>query len=189
MAFDYLTILISLIIGLALANVLTGFANLIHERERVRLFLPSVVWAIWIFVAAVQHWWADYNAHTVVRWSFAAFFSMLLIPLDLYLLSELALPRRQSADALINLEAWYFRNRRWFFGLVAALVPLSFLEEQLVRGNLHKPVGDTVSLAVLFITALVAFLARKRRIHYLIAIVTALLSAIYIALLFAWLPQ
>jgi len=46
-----------------------------------------------------------------------------------------------------------------------------------------------VSLAVLFITALIAFLTRKRRIHYLIAIVTAMLSAIYIALLFAWLPQ
>jgi hypothetical protein len=185
MAFDYLTVLISLIIGLVLANVLTGFAYLIHERERVRLFFPSLIWSAWIFVAAVQHWWADYNLHRVLQWSIAGFFSTLLIPMDLYLLSELVLPRRVSRDAPVDLESWYFRNRRWFFGIVAGIPAFSFLQQLLVEGNLKRLPLDTGFLAALFLLAVIAFVTARRRIHALIAIVTGILFVVYIALLFA----
>jgi hypothetical protein len=187
MAFDYLTVLISLIIGLVLANVLTGLGNLIHERERVRLFFPSVVWAVWIFVAAVQHWWADYSLHRIIHWSIAGFFSTLLIPVDLYLLSELVLPRRYPPDSPIHLDSWYFRNRKWFFGIAACLPVFSFVEQLLVTGDLKRSPLDSAFLAVLFVLALIAFATPRRRIHAGIAVVTGVLLCIYIAVLFAWL--
>jgi hypothetical protein len=186
-AFDYLTVLISLVIGLVLANVLTGLAYLIHERERVRLFFPSVVWAVWIFIAAVQHWWADYELHRVVHWSIAGFFSTLLIPVDLYLLSELVLPRRIASDSPIRLDAWYFRNRRWFFGMVACLPVLSFVEQLFVEGNIRRSPVDSGFLGALFLLALIAFATSQRRIHGIIPAVTGALLCIYIAVLFAWL--
>jgi hypothetical protein len=55
-AFDYLTILISIVLGLAIANVLARLATVITTRERVDFYWPPISWAIWLFFICVQHW-------------------------------------------------------------------------------------------------------------------------------------
>jgi len=59
--FTYLAALISIIIGLAIANVLGGIARMIHGAGRYRFYWPSLVWAIVVFLACVQHWWSDFS--------------------------------------------------------------------------------------------------------------------------------
>jgi len=44
-SFDYLSVLLSVIIGLAITQVLLGFRRLILTRMKVKLYLPTVIWA------------------------------------------------------------------------------------------------------------------------------------------------
>jgi len=43
-SFNYLSVLISIILGLAIAQVLQGVRGLILTREKVKLYPPTVIW-------------------------------------------------------------------------------------------------------------------------------------------------
>ncbi|MDQ2908160.1 MAG: hypothetical protein M3R44_02290 [Candidatus Eremiobacteraeota bacterium] len=91
-AFEYLSVLFSIIMGLALANLLGASARLMHARERVKVYWPALVWAGLLFVITVQHWWAEFSLASVHSWSFAGFVIVLMTPVTLYLLCDLVLP-------------------------------------------------------------------------------------------------
>jgi hypothetical protein len=71
-AFNYLTILTSIVLGLAIANVLNRLATVITARERVDFYWPPVAWGIWLFFISVQHWWAEWGVRHTPQWSFGA---------------------------------------------------------------------------------------------------------------------
>jgi hypothetical protein len=180
-AFDYLVIVISLILGLTLANVLGGLARLIHARDRRAPFWPSVLWAIWLLGGTIQHWWADYGLR-LVQFRFSSFVGMLLIPIELYLLSELVLPK--GGDDEVDLASWFERNRRWFYGLLICVVASSYVEEYLVSGTFQKKPGDSAFLAFFALMSVVGFFVSNRRVQAAIATLAVVLLGFYIALLF-----
>src|SRR5579864_8462010 len=136
--FDYLTVLVSIVIGLVIANVLSRLSVVITARERVNFYWPSIAWAIWLFFIAVQHWWAQWSVRHTVQWNFGTFWLQLLVPVDLFLLSSLVLPGREEAERL-DLGEWFFRNRAWFYGLLFFLPVLSIFEELARTGRIASP--------------------------------------------------
>jgi len=44
-SFNYLSVLLSIILGLAITQVLLGFRGLILTRAKLKLYLPTVIWA------------------------------------------------------------------------------------------------------------------------------------------------
>ena len=44
-AFSYLSVLISIVLGLGVTQLLTGFGRLIEARDRVRSYGPVLIWA------------------------------------------------------------------------------------------------------------------------------------------------
>lgn len=187
--FDYLTVLISIIMGLAIANLLSGAVRLMHGRHRLRIYWPSLVWAVWLFVVTIQHWWSEFGLRNLAAqdWTFGGFMGTLLVPVDLYLLCALVLPYRDD-DTEINLQSWYFQSRRTFFILCFLLAPLSYIEQLLTSGTMHKSPLETALLGLLALAMLVGLALRNRRVHGLLAIFISLLTIVYIGLLFTRLP-
>ena len=186
--FDYLTVLISIVMGLAIANLLSGVVRLMHARHRVRIYWPPVVWSVLLFVITTQHWWSEYNLRFKTDWGFDGFLGTLLIPVDLYLLCALVLPNRDDDDQ-IDLRAWYFTNRRTFFILLIALAPLAYIEELLTTHAVHKPLLETALLVGMGLTLCLGLLSKSPRIHAIIATGMSALLFVYIALLFTHLPH
>lgn len=185
-AFDYLMVLLSIVIGLAITAVLSGFARLIENRERVRFYWLPIFWALWLFVISVQHWWAKFEFHSVTEWHFNAFVVALLTPVDLFLLSSIVLPQVQTMP-LIDMRKWYYENRQWFFGLGACLPLLSYLEEFLFRGRLSVNLNDAgLMLGLAFFIG--GLITANPRIHNIIAVLMAIVTIVFIALIFANLP-
>jgi hypothetical protein len=185
-AFDYLTILISIVLGLAIANVLSRLATVITARERIDFYWPPVAWAIWLFFISVQHWWAVWSVrHT--QWNFGTFWLQLLIPVDLFLLSVLVLPDREE-DGKLDLGYWFFRNRRWFFGLMLFLPLLSIVEEIARTGHMHSMLNLAFLLAF-EVAILAAYLLRSRRAQEVLAAQAMVLTVFYVLLLFFQLPS
>jgi hypothetical protein len=71
--FSYLSVLLSIILGLAITQILKGFRGLLHSRARVRLYWPSITWAVLLLVINVQTWWAMFGLRSHHDWTFAAF--------------------------------------------------------------------------------------------------------------------
>lgn len=186
-AFDYLTILTSIVLGLAIANVLGRLATVITARERVDFYWPPIAWGVWLFFIAVQHWWAEWGVRHTLQWSFGVFWLQLLTPVVLFLLSAVILPEREGARGVLDLGEWYFRNRRWFFGLLFFLPALSIAEELARTGRMASLLNLVFLLAFEVAIALGFFLKSRRAQEWLTA-QAMVLTMLYVVLLFARLP-
>jgi hypothetical protein len=186
-AFDYLTALISIVVGLAIANVLTRLAAVITARERVDFYWPPVAWAIWLFFISVQHWWAEWGVRHTAQQNFGVFWLQLLVPVDLFLLSALVLPEREERGKF-DLGDWYFRNYRWFFAFMFFLPALSIAEEVARNGHVASALNLAFLLAFEVVIA-IAYFVRSRRVQEWITVQAMVMTAVYVALLFAELPS
>jgi hypothetical protein len=186
-AFDYLTVLISIVLGLAIANVLAGLGTVITARERVDFYWPPIAWAIWLFFISAQHWWAEWGVRHTLQWNFGTFWLQLLTPVDLFLLAALVLPPRDASGKL-DLGAWYFRNRAWFFGLLFLLPAIAIAEELARTGRMHSPLNLAFLIAFEVVIAF-AYVLKSRRAQEWIAVLAMFMTAAYVALLYLALPS
>jgi hypothetical protein len=91
-SFDYLSVLLSVIIGLAITQVLLGFRRLILTRMKVKLYLPTVIWAGLTLLIAIQAWWANFGLRTRGNWTFLAFIVIVLQAISVYMATAVVLP-------------------------------------------------------------------------------------------------
>ncbi|PZR59494.1 MAG: hypothetical protein DLM50_01305 [Candidatus Meridianibacter frigidus] len=183
-AFDYLIILLSIILGLAIATLLGNFARLIDNRERIKLYWVSVLWAILLFLIQIQHWWSEYALQSVAHWTFGLFLLVLLTPVGLFLLSSIVLP--QTIDGNEDIEAWYYRNRVWFFSIWMTLPLISFAKDA-VNGSFAWNLNNGLQLIAFFLLGTALF-TENRRAHAALVIVLAALIFYYLVALFVQLP-
>lgn len=117
--FDYLSVLISIVLGLGLTELLSNVHRLIQARDRVTFHWLPLLWGGIIFVALVQWWWAAFGLHRQLEWNFFFFLLILLIPVLLYLAAASVLPTVEP-EQTVDLRANYFEIQPWFFWIVAA---------------------------------------------------------------------
>lgn len=180
-SFSYLSVLLSIIIGLSVTQVLQGFRALMLSRETAKLYMPSLIWAILLLLIAAQMWWSAFGLHDHEDWTFGLYGLILLQMALFYLASGLVLP--DLTPDRIDLEADYFRNRQWFFGLLAATAVTSVLKDVVLEGELPEP-ANLLFHIILVGSCVGAILSDNRRYHALLAPVSLVLFAGYIALLF-----
>jgi hypothetical protein len=186
-AFDYLIVLISIVLGLAIANVLTRLATVITARERVDFYWPPIVWAIWLFFISVQHWWAEWGVRHTMRWDFGSFWLQVLVPVDLFVLSSLVLPERDE-NGKLDLGEWYFHNRAWFFAILFFLPALSIAEEFARTGHMASSLN--FAFLILFDAAIVVgYALRSRKAQEWITAQAMVLTILYVVLLYRQLPS
>jgi len=182
-AFNYLSVLLSIILGLAITQILKGVRGAVLSRARIVPYWPTFVFAAFLFVVDVQVWWAFFELRTVQVWTFPLFAVILTQTTCLYLLAALVLPDF-FGEQTIDLRQHYFAHHRIFFGLfVVALI--ASLSKPIFRSG-HLP-DDTTDIAfhLCWITiALVAAITKREWVHKLFSVVAALAFVVYIGLLF-----
>jgi hypothetical protein len=180
--FEYLSVLVSIIVGLALTQLLSSAARLIQLRRRVRMHAPTLLWMPTLFLIDVQVWWVAFERRATTEWHFFGFLLYLLIPVMLFLLSYLVLPDLGDEDEA-DLRDNFDGNRGWFFGLLAGIGTVS-LAEQALRVGLLRFDAD-VAFRVFFVAlSLVMARVRSARVQAWNALFVLLLIMGYIAMLF-----
>ncbi len=182
-AFSYLSVLISIILGLAIQQVLQGYRTIILSRRRIRFYAPPLIWSVLLLAMVAQHWWSSFGLAARSDWSFALFATILVQTALIYMMAAIVLPDI-PADEPVDLMDHYFRESPAFFGIGIATICWSLFREYMLAGGLPEPLN--LAFHGLFLAlALAAALTRRPRIHEGFAIAMAALFAVYIALLFA----
>src|SRR5438046_2602424 len=114
-AFSYLSVLISIILGLAITQILQGARGVVIGRREVSNYWPVLVWAGLLLLINVQSWWAMYGLRQLQNWTFVQFSVVLLQSILLYMLAALVLPDIRPGERS-DLKTHYFEQHRWFFG-------------------------------------------------------------------------
>src|SRR5689334_25277630 len=131
----FLSVIVSIILGLSITQLLQGISDVINERDRVRLYSPAVGWSVLLLIVDVQAWWAMFGYRNRHHWTFLQFGTVLLEVILLYLLAALALPNF-AGPAVIDLRANYLKHKGWFFGCLIMVLLDSLLKLFVVDGGL-----------------------------------------------------
>jgi hypothetical protein len=182
-AFGHLSVLISIILGLAITQVLQGFRGIVLARARVRMYWVPVLWAAIVLVFCVQAWWAMFGLRELRGWTFAGFAVVLLQVLAMYMQAAFVLPDF-SGDHRIDLRLHFYRHLRWFFGSGVLLLVVSLTKDVVLSGHLPEAfnVGFHLVLGSLFT---VAALWPHSRFQKGAVVFTAVAVLVYIVVLFA----
>jgi hypothetical protein len=186
-SFNYLSVLISIILGLAIAQVLQGVRGLVLTRSKVKRYTPTIIWTGMALLIAIQDWWASFSMHQQANWNFLALLTIVLQATSVYMLAALVLPDAKG-EHTVDLREHYFAHRHWFFGALLGSVVFSLLKELTLYGRLPHPLDVGFQLAFGLI-AIIAMLQRREWLHKFLAPVSAVLFLLYIALIFRNLHQ
>jgi hypothetical protein len=178
-----LSVLLSIILGLAIAQVLQGYRALLLSRSRVRLYAPSLTWSALLLVFSAQLWWASFGLAGHTGWTFATFSIILLQTVLLYMMSAIVLPDVPHAGEL-DLREHYYREVGPFFAISLLMLAVSIAKDWMLNDRLPDlpNLAFHATFAGISITALAT---RRPRVHEVIAVAMVVFVIAYIALLFA----
>ncbi len=159
--FEFLMVLVSVVIGLGLSEILTGGANLIRVRDQVRFYWIHIAFQFGVFFALMQQWWEFWDMEGVGEISFMAVLVILGPPIFLFLIANLLYPKNVEN---VDLEEYYFRQSPVLWGLVIAGTLEGTFLQPLVLGEpvLHPANISGIPMVVLCV-ALAA--SKNRRVH------------------------
>ena len=180
--FGYLSVILSIILGLSITQLLQGLGQVINARDRVRVYGPAIGWALLLLVIDVQAWWAMFGYRDRHTWTFLHFAVLIMETILLYLLAVLALPIG-FGQGTVDLRANYFRHGRWFFGAFIGVLVVSIIKDLVFAGSLPRPFNLGFHLFWI-VGGVVAAVTRNDLFHKTFIYVTAASFVIYIATLF-----
>lgn len=146
--FEYVTVLISIILGLGITLVLTGIAEMIRRWKTITHFWPYLIWIALAFVLHIQEWWTMYDLKSIMTWTLPSFLFVALYPILLFILANLLFPTKWSKKG-VDLKEFYFTNYKKFFSCVILLAGLSILQN--VKLSHYMLQDQLVQFAVLIV--------------------------------------
>lgn len=179
--FEYLSVLISIVLGLGITHLLSGFGRWLELRDRFRPFGPSLAWAVFLLLVHFQTWWTMFGYSGYQAWDFLQFSVVLFQPILLFLLATLVFP---SGDAPTrDLRENFFHQRPWFFGLLCGLVFVSVVKEA-VRESRLPGAANLAFHALFLVIALLGLRLEGEAGHRALSYLALAAFLVYTGLLF-----
>ena len=175
--FEFLMVLVSVVIGLGLTEILTGAANLLRARASVRFHWFHVLFQIGVFFALLQQWWEFWDMEGMGAISFFAVLAVLGPPVFLFLIANLLYPGSPEG---VDLETYYYDQAPLLWGLViAGTVFGTFVQPPIFGERIFHP-ANLSGIPMIILCGVLA-ISKRRRVHAVlgpIIIVMVLLDTI-----------
>jgi hypothetical protein len=117
---EHISVFMSIVVGLAVADLLVSFSRLLDVGPKVRWYWPTLVLAVYALLVIIADWWGVYSEFLNVRTlSVGQFLPTLSTVITLFLFVTAVLPSQVPKDGL-DLRAWYLQHSRriWVLGSV-----------------------------------------------------------------------
>ena len=157
--FEFLTVLVSIVIGFGLTHLLGGLGRAYHFRRSSKMDAVHVAWTIMVFFVLVLNWWVFLLWRDFDAWTFFVFFTVIMWTTSMYVLALALFPPRLPED--VDYRVMFETNRTWFLSTFVAFCALDILvtglrEQSMPEGFFIAFVGHFAIIAAL------AMVVRKR---------------------------
>lgn len=168
--FNYVMVLASVIVGLAVAHLLQGVAKMIQQRESEKLYWVHLLWIFLMFHNALFWWWWEFALSRMTVWTFEIYLFVLYYAVLLYVICAVLVP--SSLGQFADYRAYYYSRRRWLFALLLAFSLLDLLDSALKGWDHLRALGWPYFGSVVVRSALmvVALKSRSEKVHAAIVI-------------------
>ena len=168
--YEYLTIFVSVILGLAVVHLLSGVSLILDTRVRERVDWIHAVWTANVFITTLLVWWFNFSLTAVQEWTLLHFLNLVAYSVVLYLMSGLLYPVRGAE--IIDFRVHFEANRPRFFTVCLAFQVVDFTDAALERqalGSGWDPL-KLASLALFAVAFAIGIRSDKRAFHGALAI-------------------
>ena len=179
-AFGYVSVIISVVIGLGLSHLLTGAAELVKARRRVKFYWVHLLWVALTFVGHIFLWWTMWNLRLVHAWNFFSFLLLLLAPVMLYVSAAFLVPEIDSGTS-IDLRDYFYENHSAYFSINAAFTALLAAQNWILTGHASPP-RVIVIFGVWFVLLCLSAIIQNPRYHAAVGVLFVLLFLMFIVL-------
>lgn len=159
--FEFLMVLVSIIIGLGIAEILRGVARHIRNRDSVSGYWVHTVAIMLVFIALVQQWWEIWGLQIYSDWSFLGLLMMLTGPTGLFLIAYLLFPQPVEGA---NFREYYYGPMRPIWWIAVLTVTLATLFRPIIFGS-DLLIIDNASSLVAFVGFTILGLSVNRSVH------------------------
>jgi hypothetical protein len=182
-AFSYLSVLLSIVLGLALTQVLQGYRAILLAKGRVRHSVTVLIWSFLLIAIVAQAWWASFGLRDRTHWDFLSF-AVILAQMGLIYMGAAVIFPDVPKSGEVDLADHWDRHRKTFFAFLLAMLAMSILKSISLDERLPART-DLLFHVLLAGIAGIGIPARSARLQLLIACASAALLIAYVALLFA----
>lgn len=181
--FEYIGVLVSVIMGLGITHLATGATKLIQHRDEVRFYLPHMIWTLNILIYILLIWWGMFSWSGHDDWYAYEYLFITSYAIASFFLAAMLYPWDMSRD--IDVDAYFFKNRIWFFGALLVAwwidVPATLLK---ASAELRPvPQGYFGFIGIQTLIACIGIGTRNRFVHLLLSII--FLALVLILVLFS----
>lgn len=114
--FEYLGVLFSVVVGLAVTRTLRGLLRVVHHRKTIVVSWPALVWTAAILQWTLFFWWfSGLDLARLEAWRFTTLLFVLAYGSALFFLLGLLHPDDAGPD--FDMRAHFEGVRPWFFGV------------------------------------------------------------------------
>lgn len=168
--YEYLTVFISVVLGLSVVHLLSGVALLLDTRIRARPDWIHGVWTANVLVTTVLVWWHNFHLTGVTEWTLLFFLDLVAYSLVLYLLSGLLYPVRGAE--VTDFGAHFQANRTRFFMVALVFQAVDFADTIMEANALASEINvlRLVLIGVYAVAFLLAMGTRNRVYHGTVAV-------------------
>lgn len=170
--FEYVSILISIILGLGITQLLSAFSDLLYHYRKVKFYWPHTIWLVFILFLNLQDWFITFKLKDKMEWNLPALLFVLLYPIALFVITKMILPTNESEERY-NMKSFYFSQYNITFLMMAVSALLSLLFNVFL---LNKNYIEQLPVVMLFIAMLLISYKKinSEMVHQIVAITIGL---------------
>ncbi|MCV9389323.1 hypothetical protein [Reichenbachiella ulvae] len=132
--FEYVVAMTSLILGLAMAQILNGIADMVSNYSRIKFSFSHTVMIVILFMVTLQDWWYSYQYSKHIEvWTFPTLMAILSFPIILFLEVRLLFPTGTRSQEL-DMDVYFYQNYRWIYTLFVITILISIAQNMYFSG-------------------------------------------------------
>ena len=182
--FAHVRVALGIIVGLGITRLLTGLARFVAHPGRQKPDAVHLLWVASVLLLLLHFWWWQFSLARVVTWHFGLFAFVAAYAALCYLLCALLFPDDIAEYA--GYGDYFLSRRRWFFGLLAAVVVFDAIDTTLKGPARWQELGPeyVASLMVHLLLYGVAAWVSRRSFHLAFAAAVLVYQASWILRLY-----
>lgn len=177
--FEFIAIVISVILGLSIAKLVSGIGDSIRAIKSGSFYWIHGVWIINILILVAGFWWGMFGWSLKEDWNFFNFLLILLFTINLYLLSDFLIPKTYTSE--VSVKIFFFDNRKMFFGILIFTLLIDIVETTLLAGTGIRDLPKEYPYVILSLSllSLVGYFSSKVKIQAMVAVVWGIILVAY----------
>jgi hypothetical protein len=178
--FEYISILISIILGLGITQLLSSFSDLLYDFKRVKFYWPHSIWIFFILFLQIQDWFITYQLKDKAVWQLSELMFLLLYPITLFTTAKMLLPTHEKEERF-DMKSYFMSQSQIIFIMLLISIALSILFNVLL---LKQSLNAQSPLMIFFIVILYMVLTKSKsdRLHKILSatvIIASLIAALF----------